>query len=261
MPHPSPKGRTLLETALRHDRALMAVLVLVTLACWMWIALMAHDMYGSMRGASAWMMTNDWDVTHLLLLWAMWAAMMTAMMLPTAAPLVLLFAGALRGRREHDATLRIYALASGYLVVWAAFSVGATLLQRTLASTLALTPMMEPAQPIIAAALLALAGVYQLTPVKRACLRVCRSPLSFLVQHWRGGSLGAMRLGVDHGLHCLGCCWALMLLLFAGGVMNLVVIVALMLWVLAEKLLPYGEQTARVSGIVLLALAGWTAIG
>ena len=256
-----PKHKTLLEVALRHERAATAVLVLVTLACWMWIALMAHDMYGSMRGASAWMMTDDWDVAHLLLLWAMWAAMMTAMMLPTAAPLVLLFAGALRGRREHDATLRIYALASGYLVVWAAFSVGATLLQRILASTLALTPMMEPAQPIIAAALLALAGVYQLTPVKRACLRVCRSPLSFLVQHWRGGALGAMRLGVDHGIYCLGCCWALMLLLFAGGVMNLVVIVALMLWVLAEKLLPYGEQTARVSGIVLLALAGWTAIG
>jgi len=261
MSDPPPKEKTLLEAALRHDRAVASVLVLVTLACWIWIALMAYDMYGSMRGASAWMMTDDWDLAHLLLLWAMWAAMMTAMMLPTAAPLVLLYAGALRARGEHDATRRIYALASGYLVVWAAFSVGATVLQRMLASALALTPMMEPAQSILAAALLAIAGIYQLTPFKRACLRVCRSPLSYLVRHWRVGLRGAMRLGVDHGIYCVGCCWALMLLLFAGGVMNLFVIVALMLWVLAEKLLPYGEQTARASGIVLLALAGWTAIG
>ena len=256
-----PKHKTLLEVALRHERKGTAVLVLITVACWIWIALMAHDMYGAMRGASAWMMTDDWDVAHLGLLWAMWVAMMTAMMLPTAAPLVLLYGAALRSRGEHDASRRIYALASGYVVVWVAFSVGATVLQRILASALTLTPMMEPAQPIMAAALLAVAGIYQLTPVKRACLRVCRSPLSFLVQHWRGGALGAMRLGVDHGIYCVGGCWALMLLLFAGGVMNLVVIVALMLWVLAEKLLPYGEQTARASGIVLLALAGWIAIG
>ena len=261
MPDRAEEGKTLLEVALRHERAVTAALVLVTLASWGWIVLMAHDMYGTMLGASAWMMTDDWDLAHVLLLWAMWAVMMTAMMLPSAAPLVLLYAGALRAQGGREAPRSVYALAAGYLVVWGAFSVAATALQRVMASTLMLTSMMEPGTPIVAAVLLAIAGVYQLTPLKRACLRVCRSPLAYLLQHWRAGALGALRLGIDHGLYCLGCCWALMLLLFAGGVMNLVVIVALMAWVLAEKFLPFGEWTARASGIALLALAAWTAFG
>jgi predicted metal-binding membrane protein len=252
--------KTLLQTALEHERAVTTVLVLVTLASWAWMALMAHDMYGSMTGASAWMMTDDWDAAHLLLLWAMWAVMMTAMMLPSAAPLALLFAGALRARDDPHAIRKIYALAGGYLFVWAAFSVGATALQRVLASASLLTPMMEPGTHFLAAALLALAGLYQLTPLKRACLRVCRSPLSYVLGHWRPGTLGALRLGAGHGLYCLGCCWALMLLLFAGGVMNLFVIIALMLWVLAEKFLPFGEKTAIASGIALLAIAGIVAL-
>ena len=256
----APEDRTLLETALRHERAVTSVLVLVTLASWIWIALMARDMYGTMRGASAWMMTDGWDFTHLSLLWAMWTVMMTAMMLPSAAPLVLLYAGALRAKGERRTLRSIYAIAAGYLLVWALFSVGATLLQRILALTLVLTPMLEPARPIIAAAVLAIAGVYQLTPYKRACLRVCRSPLSYLIQHWRDGTPGALRLGMGHGIYCFGCCWALMLLLFAGGVMNLFPIAALMLLVLAEKFLPYGERTAKAGGIALLALAAWTAI-
>jgi predicted metal-binding membrane protein len=256
-----PTGdRTLVEAALQHERAVTLVLALFALASWAWIALMAHDMYGAMTGASAWMMTDRWDAAHLALLWAMWAVMMTAMMLPSAAPLVLLYAGALHARRASGASRSIYALAGGYLLVWAAFSLGATVLQRVLASALVLTPMMEPGTPIAAAAVLAIAGVYQLTPLKRACLRVCRSPLAYLLQHWRSGTLGALRLGVDHGLYCVGCCWALMLLLFAGGVMNLAVIFGLTLWVLAEKFLPFGEWTARASGIALLALAAWIAI-
>jgi predicted metal-binding membrane protein len=255
------EGRTFLETALRHERAVVAVLALVTLASWAWIAVMAIDMYGTMQGASAWMMTAQWDAPHLFLLWAMWAVMMAAMMLPSVAPLVLLYAGALHARGERHASRSIYALACGYLLAWCAFSALATALQRLLASLLVLTPMMEPETPMFAALLLAIAGLYQLTPLKGACLRVCRSPLSYLLQHWRPGPLGALQLGVAHGVYCLGCCWALMLLLFAGGVMNLVVIVALTLWVLLEKLVPLGERAARASGIVLLALAAWTAIG
>jgi predicted metal-binding membrane protein len=260
MPDRPPQGRTLLEAALEHERAVTSVLVLVTLASWAWIVAMAHDMYGSMLGASAWMMTQDWDAAHLMLLWAMWAVMMTAMMLPSATPLVLLFAGALRARDDAYANSKIYALAGGYLLVWAAFSIVATILQRGLASTQLLTPMMEPATRAVAAALLALAGVYQLTPLKRACLRVCRSPLSFLLERWRPGTPGALRLGIAHGLYCLGCCWALMLLLFAGGVMNVFVIIALALWVLAEKFLPFGEKTAIASGIALLVVAGVIAV-
>jgi predicted metal-binding membrane protein len=249
-----------MEAALRHERAVTSVFVLITLVSWTWIVLMAQDMYGTMTGASAWMMTSHWDLAHLALLLAMWVVMMAAMMLPSAAPLILLYAGALHARGAPQSSRSIYALAAGYVVVWGVFSAVATALQRVLASALALTPMMEPATPIMGALLLAIAGVYQLTPLKQACLRVCRSPLAYLLHHMRTGALGAFRLGAEHGLYCLGCCWALMLLLFAGGVMNLWVILALTLWVLAEKFLPLGEQTARASGIVLLALAAWFAM-
>ncbi|MDQ6916607.1 MAG: DUF2182 domain-containing protein [Pseudomonadota bacterium] len=253
-----PESRPLFESALRHERGVLATLLVgVPLACWAWIALMADDMYGTMRGASVWMMTSDWDVPHLLLLWAMWAVMMTAMMLPSAGPLLLMYAGGLRGRGEPGAGRQLYAMAAGYVLVWAGFSVAATVLQRALASTLVLTPMMKTDTPVAAAVILAIAALYQLTPLKRVCLRVCRTPLAYLLQHWRPGTAGAFRLGLGHGLYCLGCCWALMLLLFAGGVMNLAVIVALTLWVLVEKLAPFGQWTARVGGVGLIALAAW----
>jgi predicted metal-binding membrane protein len=257
------QNKTLLEAALQYERALVLVLALVTLASWAWIVLMADDMHGTMMGPSAWMMMAGWEVAYVLRLWVMWAVMMIAMMLPSATPFVLLYAGAVRGKAGDDGTgaLDVYALAAGYLLVWGAFSVAATVLQRLLSEALILTPMMESGTPVMTAAVLALAGVYQLTPLKRTCLRVCRSPLSYMLQHWRPGRLGALRMGIEHGAYCLGCCWALMLLLFVGGVMNLTVIVALTLWVIAEKYLPFGEWTARASGIVLLALAAWTAIG
>lgn len=247
-----------IDSIARHPRTAVLVLLALTLVpAWTWIVLMARDMYGSMQGPSAWMMSLTWDWPRLVLLWAMWAVMMAAMMLPAAAPLLLLYAGSVRNREPEAAAAQTWLLATGYVLVWAAFSVGATVLQRGLARLLVLTPMMEPSTPAVGAALLALAGIYQLTPLKHVCLRSCRSPLSFLTQHWRAGRGGALRMGIDHGLHCLGCCWALMLLLFAGGVMNLAVILALTVWVLVEKLAPYGEQTARVAGVALLALAGW----
>jgi predicted metal-binding membrane protein len=239
-------------------RRILAPLVAVTLLAWVWIVLMAGDMYGSMRGAAAWMMTPVWDTPHLLLLWAMWAVMMAAMMLPSASPLVLLYAGAVRRRPgTRRPMLQVAALTAGYVLVWAAFSVGATLLQRGLSSLLLLTPMMEPSTPYVSASILLVAGIYQWTPLKLACLRACRSPLSFVMQRWRQGGGGALRMGIEHGIYCLGCCWALMLILFAGGVMNLLVIVALTLWVMVEKLAPFGEQSARVSGALLIVTAGW----
>jgi predicted metal-binding membrane protein len=256
---PDPHPPTALESALRHDRFVLAtVLILIPLVSWTWIAVMAIDMYGSMTGPSAWMMTLEWDWPRLLLLWAMWAVMMAAMMLPSATPIVLLYAGTARRRPDAGgAALRVYLLAAGYLAVWAVFSVGATALQRLLARLLLLTPMMEPATPVAGAAILAIAGLYQLTPLKRVCLRACRSPLAFLTQHWRTGRAGAFRMGVEHGLYCLGCCWAMMLLLFAGGVMNLAVIIALTVWVIVEKLAPFGERSAPVSGALLLGTAAW----
>lgn len=258
-----PRSPTLVEHVLERPRSsLFVVLVAVPLACWAWVAAMARDMYGPMTGASAWMMTLEWDTPRLVLLWAMWAAMMFAMMLPTAAPVVLLYARALRNRpREMPPAVSIYALASGYALVWAVFSVGATGLQRLLAEAFVLTPMMEPAMPAAAAWLLILAGAYQWTPFKAACLRVCRSPIVMLSTGWREGPGGAFRMGLAHGLYCLGCCWALMLLLFAGGVMNLAVILALTIWVAIEKLAPFGEQSARVAGLLLAGTGFWMLVG
>ncbi len=251
--------RTAVEVALARPRAsLIVVLVVFPVICWAWIVAMARDMYGPMSGSSAWMMTVTWDAPRLVLLWAMWAAMMAGMMLRTMAPMLLLYAGAMRKREAlRHPSHRVYAMAGGYVTVWAIFSIGATALQRALASSAVLTMMMEPAHDRAAGVLLLIAGVYQLTPLKQACLVACRSPITLLSTGWREGTSGAFRMGVSHGLYCLGCCWALMLLLFAGGVMNLTVILTLTLWVAVEKLAPFGRQSARVSGALLVGAGVW----
>jgi predicted metal-binding membrane protein len=233
----------------------VVLLVLVPIVSWLWIVAMARDMYGPMTGASAWMMTTVWDVPHLLLLWAMWAVMMTGMMLPSATPFILLYGAA--ARRSPSGSRQIYALATGYLIVWALFSLGATVLQRALAELLFLSPMMEGTSTRFTAAVLFIAGIYQLTPMKHACLRACQSPLGFLMTRWRGGVAGAFRMGISHGAYCVGCCWALMLLLFAGGVMNLTVIAALTIAVAAEKFSRVGPAAVRVSGMLLVAAGVW----
>jgi predicted metal-binding membrane protein len=156
---------------------------------------------------------------------------------------------------------RPYFLAGGYLVAWAGFSLAATALQWLLGRLLVLTPMMEVSSRGAGAVLLAVAGIYQWTPLKRACLTTCQAPMAFITRRWRSGNAGAFHMGLEHGAYCVGCCWALMLLLFAGGVMNLTVILALTLFVAFEKLTPLGEWGPRVSGAVLLLLAGSLAFG
>jgi predicted metal-binding membrane protein len=248
----------MLESALRFDRVpTMVLLVLLPLISWLWIVVMARDMYGPMTGASAWMMTAVWDFPHLLLLWAMWAVMMVGMMLPSASPVLLLYGVVARRSAPGAAARQIYALAAGYLVIWALFSLGATALQRALAALFLVSPMMEVTTSGAGAACLLVAGLYQCTPMKRACLRICQSPLGFLMSHWRAGASGAFRMGLAHGVYCVGCCWALMLLLFAGGVMNLMVIAALTAFVAFEKLTPFGTYGTRVSGLLLIAAALW----
>jgi predicted metal-binding membrane protein len=232
-------------------------ILLISAACWLWIVVLARDMYGPMTGASAWMMTPAWDGWHLLLLWTMWAVMMAGMMLPSATPTLALYAGAARRNGEAGSRSRVYALAAGYVSAWGAFSLLATGLQRLLAAWLLVTPMMESATPALGATLLLIAGLYQLTPLKRVCLQGCQSPLSFLMRKRRHGMSGAFWTGAEHGAYCVGCCWALMLLLFAGGVMNLAVIAALTAFVAFEKITPIGLQGARVSGALLIGTAVW----
>lgn len=253
--------RTLVERAARRDRLIIGTgLATVVILSWAWIVPMARDMYGPMTGPSAWMMTGTWDARYMFLLWWMWSVMMAAMMLPSASPMLLLYGTAVRHRSKASSAAHVYAMAGGYLLVWAVFSLAATLLQRALTALLLITPMMETGSPLAAGALLVAAGVYQLTPFKAACLHSCRSPLSFIAQRWRTGGGGAFRMGLEHGLYCVGCCWALMLLLFVGGVMNLWVIVALTVVVLVEKLAAFGVHTTRVSGAALILLGGWTLV-
>ena len=236
--------------------SLLTLLVLVPAVSWAWIYVLARDMYGDMTGASAWMMTPHWDLPHLALLWLMWAVMMTAMMLPSAVPMIVL-AGRGATKRGGFAPGEHILLASGYLGAWAVFSVGATALQWWLGRLLIINPMMEVSTRHAGAALVALAGLYQWTPLKDACLTACQSPLALLTTRWRSGSWGAFRMGLDLGVYCVGCCWALMLLLFVGGVMNLAAIAALTLFVAFEKLAPWGRCTARISGGLLILTAAW----
>jgi predicted metal-binding membrane protein len=247
-------------TAAARDRAIVFAAVLVAIALsWFWIVPMAVDMYGPMTGPSAWMMTRVWTPTHVALLWAMWAVMMVGMMLPSALPTMLLFTAAVRRSpgRPGSPAVRTIVFGAGYLAAWGGFSAAATLLQRWLSQQLILNPMMEIPHARAGGVLLIIAGLYQWTPLKQACLHTCRSPLSFLTRYWRPGASGAFRMGLAHGLHCLGCCWALMLLLFVGGVMNLWVIAALTIFVLAEKLAPLGAQGGRLSGVALCGLGLW----
>src|SRR3954464_2281699 len=175
-------NRTVVERVVQHDRALLiGTLALVTVACWSWIVPMARDMYGAMTGPSAWMMTDRWDLPHLLLLGTMWIVMMAGMMLPSATPTLLVYAAASRRRAgTRDGRSHVYLMATGYLLVWTAFSACAVLLQRALSALLLLSPMMTVTSPPLSATLLIGAGTYQFTPLKRRCLASCSAPMVFL---------------------------------------------------------------------------------
>lgn len=196
-----------------------------------------------------------WSPHYFALMLAMWIVMMAAMMLPSATPMFLFHAAL--ARRKH--ARQVAALVSnglfvlGYVVVWSAFAAGATLAQWALAEAAMLSPMMQATSRALAGLLLVAAGIYQFTPFKQSCLRNCRSPLHFVMAHWRSGAAGSFAMGVRHGAYCLGCCWALMLLLFVGGVMNLAWIAGIAAFVLLEKLAPHGHWTARLGGAALVA--------
>jgi predicted metal-binding membrane protein len=231
-------------------RTTMLSIVLVVAICWWWIIQLARDMYGPMTGASAWMMTSSWDWSHVTLLFMMWSAMMVAMMVPTAAPTLWRCAP----------VVHIGAIVAGYIFVWTLFSLAATVAQRLMSAASLLTPMMEPSMPIVAGGLLVIAGVYQLLPFKRTCLASCRMSTAGIacLEPSPTRIVAAFRSGTRHGLTCLGCCWALMLLLFAGGVMNLAVITTLTAIVLFEKLAPFGMSSTLISGGALIGLGVWT---
>lgn len=200
-----------------------------------------------------------WTAGYALLVFLMWWVMMVAMMIPSAAPALLLYTALKKhGPESHRAQALAGVFLLGYLLAWAAFSALATGLQWGLTvSGLLNGPMMTLHGKGMAGAVLLLAGLYQFTPLKQACLRHCRAPAQFLAQHHRPGAGGALRLGLRHGAYCLGCCWALMALLFVGGIMNLWWIVGLALWVIVEKALPGGARLARIGGAGLALWGLW----
>lgn len=198
---------------------------------------------------------QSWGWTELLPLFMMWAVMMVAMMLPSAAPVILLFSRIVASRAARGSQYASVAFfATGYLVAWWGFSAVASLLQWRLHAAAILSAEMRTVSPIAGAGILIAAGIYQWLPVKQACLSHCRSPLGFLTTSWREGRLGAVVMGIMHGAFCVGCCWMLMALLFAAGVMNLAWVAALSLIVLLEKVAPAGPAIARVGGVVLIGI-------
>ena len=190
-----------------------------------------------------------WSATNIVAVVLMWSTMMMAMMLPSAAPMILTFANLAARKRQSYLS---WTFASAYLVMWTVFSVMATALQWSLQVTGLITPMMVSRSAWLTGALLLVAGVVQFTPLKDVCLRHCRTPMGYLLTEWRDGILGAWRMGLKHGLYCLGCCWALMGLLFVAGVMNLAWVAALSAAVIVEKVHPAGIGIGKFLGGILI---------
>lgn len=243
---------------LAQDQRLVRIaLVGMAAAAWLFLLLGAGmDMdHGGMSLTEP--MAMPWSAGYAGAVLVMWAVMMVAMMLPSAMPMILLFDTIGRRRREKgEAATGTSAFVGGYLAMWLLFSIAATLLQYGLEQALVMSMSMRTTSPLLAGTILVGAGIYQQTPLKHTCLSRCRSPFDFIVNRWRKGSWGAFMMGCEHGIHCLGCCWVLMLLLLVGGIMNLLWIAALSLYVLAEKLLPASAGLARLTGV---ALIGWGA--
>ena len=239
----------------------LAALFGVAAVCWGFLYLSASAM-SRMAGTPALLslarvMMSPGDVGPYLAASAlMWVAMMVAMMTPAVVPMMAVFRGLVR---EGNATLAACAFAGGYFACWSVFGLVAAVLQWWLHDRGVLHGMGLATAPRMGGMLLVAAGLYQLTPLKSACLSHCRGPLGFFLEHWRAGLAGAFRMGARHGVYCLGCCWVLMLLMFAGGAMSVPTMAALSAFILAERLLPAGPWVARAPGVllVLLGLGLW----
>jgi predicted metal-binding membrane protein len=252
---------TTLEAVLTRDRAIvLAGLAGISALAWVYIIALGWRMpHREMAMAMPHM--QAWGAPEVLLTWVMWAVMMVAMMTPSAAPMILIFATINRRRRAQQGPfVPTMVFWVGYLLVWSGFSALATLAQWGLHAAALLSPGLVNASPMVGGLLLLVAGIFQWTPLKSTCLTQCRSPLGFLTREWREGARGAFPMGLRHGSYCVGCCWVLMALLFVAGVMNLLWVAAIAAFVLTEKVLPRGELVGRVAGGVL-TLAGLVLLG
>ena len=287
-------GDTALEAVLRRDRAVVtAALVVIAVLAWayvLWLAagmvmpgssasggagdvaatdmsnmdMSSMDMGGMDMGATVAPGFRAWETADFAFIFTMWAVMMVGMMTPSVAPMLLLYAGV--GRKAQADGRPIASTGwffTGYLTVWVVFSIVATAAQWLLARLALLDPSMATDSAIVGGLVLIAAGLYQWTPMKGVCLRQCQAPIAFLASHggFRSAPLGALRLGIDHGAYCLGCCWALMALLFVGGVMNVLWIAGIAILVLLEKTVPTGQLIPRISGMLMAATGAWLILG
>jgi predicted metal-binding membrane protein len=249
-----------LEQLLRRDRLLMAFgLAVTTVLAWFYLlreaaAMNAMAAEAQMHAAMGMANMRMWGASDWFGLFVMWAVMMVAMMLPSAAPMILLVLAVYGRRADDQARTSAVMFVAGYVVAWAAFSAAAATLQFGLHRTALLAADMRFRSAALSGAVLILAGVYQWLPIKNVCLGHCQSPLRFLTEHWREGPRGGLMMGIDHGLFCVGCCWLVMTLLFVVGVMNLWWVAALAAFVLLEKLAIRGAVVSRMAGI---AAAAW----
>jgi predicted metal-binding membrane protein len=247
----------------RRDRvAILTGLAGITTAAWIYVIVEARQMTNASTGMTGHTMMapmhamagpGPWTATEFGLRLLMWAAMMVAMMVPTAVPMTLIYAAVVRkAAAQNNPVAPTFVFVGGYVAVWSLFSVAATVAQRQLDGAALLSPMMASNSAVLGSALLIAAGVYQLTPLKHACLRHCRAPAQFLSQNWHSGTAGAFRMGLKLGAYCLGCCWVLMGLLFVGGVMNLLWIAGISVFVLLEKIIPFGEAAGWFGGAAMV---------
>jgi predicted metal-binding membrane protein len=235
----------------------------IILLAWAYLVYLATTLQTTQMGIDISMPSMQaWGVMDISLTFVMWVVMMVAMMTTSAAPVIIMYQTVSRMQhKENDPLSSTWLFLLGYLVTWAGFSAAATLAQWGLHSAALLTPMMASASPLLGGALLVAAGVYQLTPLKDACLTHCRTPMGFLLAEWRDGKLGPLVMGMRHGLYCVGCCWLLMALLFVGGVMNLAWVALMAAYVLIEKVAPARMWLSRISGIAAIAWGLWMVAG
>lgn len=248
------------EGFLRRDRQIVAgALGLLTCVAWVYLLLLVDEMgmtlTGGMQDVGRMLVLEPWTALDAAFMFSMWAVMMVGMMTPSATPMILLYALVLRRKAgSGNPVIPTAAFFAGYVAVWTVFSATATGAQWALERAALLSPMMAGTSAVFDGIVLVAAGVYQWTPYKSACLKRCRNPVWFLSRLWRDGTAGAFRMGFLHGVFCLGCCWALMALLFVGGVMNLLCVAAITVFVLVEKVVPAGPVVGRASALVLMVL-------
>ena len=249
-----------LERVVRRDRLLMALGLAATIVlAWAYLVRAAAGMQAmageaEMHAAMGMADMRAWGIADWFGLFMMWAIMMIAMMLPSAAPVILLVLGVYRRRVDPQARPAGAAFVAGYLIAWTMFSLAASAAQVGLHRATLLAPDMRLSSPVLSGVLLITAGGYQWLPIKNACLTHCQSPLAFIAQYWREGTMGGLMLGLRHGAFCVGCCWLLMTLLFVVGVMNLLWVAFLAAFVLIEKLWRRGAVFTRAAG---LGVSAW----